>query len=244
MASAASAQTLRPLPLGRRDARRLRSRLAGPGYVPGELVVRFEPGTTCVRARRAQQRRRTPTCAAACLLPRAYLLRLPKDRDVHAAQRAYERNPNVQYAEPNFVGHLFATPNDPIFNNPPNLMWAMHNTGQRHRCGPRHPGRGHRRARGVGRDDGQLRRHGRHSRHRESTTTTPTSRRTSGTTRANPAPGRRRTTSTTTETARSTTSGDGTSRRTTTIPRTTRATAHTWPGSSVLSATTGRVFRA
>ena len=38
------------------------------------------------------------------LLPRAYLLRLPKDRDVRAAQRAYERNPNVQYAEPNYIG--------------------------------------------------------------------------------------------------------------------------------------------
>ena len=49
------------------------------------------------------------------LVPRAYLLRLPKDRDVRAAQRAYERDPNVQYAEPNYIGQLFATPNDPSF---------------------------------------------------------------------------------------------------------------------------------
>jgi subtilisin family serine protease len=61
-------------------------------------------------------------------VPRAYLLRLPEDRDVRAAARAYERNPNVQYAEPNHVGQLFATPNDSIFTQ--GYMWALHNTGQ------------------------------------------------------------------------------------------------------------------
>ena len=44
-----------------------------------------------------------PACGVVCCVPRAYLLRLPKDRDVRAAQRAYERDPNVHYAEPNYI---------------------------------------------------------------------------------------------------------------------------------------------
>ena len=77
---------------------------------------------------------------------------------------------------------------------------------ERHRHRHRHRGRGHRRARGMGPDDRQQRRDGRCRGHRASHTTIPTSRRTSGRTRASPAAARRRTASTTTATARSTTS--------------------------------------
>ena len=47
------------------------------------------------------------------LVPRAFLLRLAKGRDVPAAARAYERNPNVEYAQPNYIDEPVATtPND------------------------------------------------------------------------------------------------------------------------------------
>src|SRR6185503_11623230 len=70
-----------------------------PSYVPGELIVRFEPGTAASersalnKAQGARERRQLA-------VPRAFLLRLPKGDDVRAAERAYERNPNVQYAQP------------------------------------------------------------------------------------------------------------------------------------------------
>ncbi len=97
----------------------------GPGYVPGELVVRFKPGTagserSSLNAAHGADVRR------GLLVPRAYLLRLPKDRDVRAAERAYERNPNVQYAEPNFTYQLHLTPSEPAFPQ----LWGMNNTGQ------------------------------------------------------------------------------------------------------------------
>ena len=95
-------------------------------YVQGELIVRFTPGAAAGdrralnAAQGAQEERRL-------LVPRAFLLRLPAGRDVPAAARAYERNPNVQFAEPNYIGRPVATtPNDTSFP----LLWGMNNTGQ------------------------------------------------------------------------------------------------------------------
>jgi subtilisin family serine protease len=105
----------------------------GPGsaapqarFVPGELIVRFKPGTAASErsalnsAQGARELRRL-------LVPRAFLLRLPNGRDVRAAGRAYERNPNVEFAEPNYIDAPVATtPNDPSFSQ----LWGLHNTGQ------------------------------------------------------------------------------------------------------------------
>jgi hypothetical protein len=66
-------------------------------YVPGELVVRFRPGTPATERRAlnashgAREQRRLH-------VPRAFLLTLPGGRDVRAAAAAYERNPNVEFA--------------------------------------------------------------------------------------------------------------------------------------------------
>ena len=99
---------------------------AQPRYVPGELVVRFRPGAAAAERRSlnaaqgASEKRRL-------LVPRAFLLRLAKGRDVPAAARAYERNPNVEFAHPNYIAEpVSTTPNDSSFS----LLWGLHNTGQ------------------------------------------------------------------------------------------------------------------
>jgi subtilisin family serine protease len=124
MASGAPAQTLQVAPGSGTPPAPVTS--PGPGYVAGELVVRFKPGTSASE-RGALNAAQNADVRRAMLVPRTYLLRLPKDRDVPAAQRAYERNRNVQYAEPNFIGQLFATPNDPGYAP---FMWGLNNTGQ------------------------------------------------------------------------------------------------------------------
>ncbi len=61
------------------------------------------------------------------LVPRVFLVRLPPGRDIGAAAAAYERRPNVEYAEPNYIARPAATvPNDTRFGQ----LWALHNTGQ------------------------------------------------------------------------------------------------------------------
>jgi subtilisin family serine protease len=99
---------------------------AAPAFVPEQLLVRFRPGTSAAdraaanRAERAQEIR-------GLLVPRVFLLRLPPGRDVGAAAAAYERRPDVEYAEPNFIDRPVATvPNDTSFNQ----LWGLRNTGQ------------------------------------------------------------------------------------------------------------------
>lgn len=38
----------------------------------------------------------------------------------------YLKNPDIEYAEPNYIVHATLTPNDPGFGN----LWGLHNTGQ------------------------------------------------------------------------------------------------------------------
>jgi subtilisin family serine protease len=115
-----------PLPVG------AAAQPGGPGsapsarYVPDQLIVRFTPGATAA-ARRSLNASQGAREERALRVPRAFLLRLPAGRDVPAAAQAYERNPNVAYAEPNYIGEpVSTTPNDASFS----LLWGLHNTGQ------------------------------------------------------------------------------------------------------------------
>ena len=46
--------------------------------------------------------------------------------DISEAIRAYRLRPEVEYAEPDYIVHLWATPGDPLFPQ----MWNLLNTGQ------------------------------------------------------------------------------------------------------------------
>ena len=61
---------------------------AQPGYVPGQLLVRFDGG-------------------------KEQVLKLPADVGVSTAERALDANPAVAYAVPNYVAHASAVPDDP-----------------------------------------------------------------------------------------------------------------------------------
>ncbi|MEZ4359016.1 MAG: S8 family serine peptidase [Kofleriaceae bacterium] len=51
---------------------------------------------------------------------------LDKSVTVEAALELLRKDPTVKYAEPNYIVHAFATPNDARFNE----LWGMNNTGQ------------------------------------------------------------------------------------------------------------------
>jgi serine protease len=59
-----------------------------PGYVPGELLVRFEGGAE-------------------------HIVRVPPGLDLSAAEGALAANPGVAYALPNYIAHTSSVPNDP-----------------------------------------------------------------------------------------------------------------------------------
>ncbi len=88
--------------------------------------MRFTPGTAADE-RRSLNAGQGATEKQRLLVPRAYLLRLAKGREVPAAARAYERNPNVEFAHPNYIAEpVSTTPNDSSFSS----LWGLHNTGQ------------------------------------------------------------------------------------------------------------------
>jgi subtilisin family serine protease len=56
-------------------------------------------------------------------LDRIYYFHLPKDADIKAMVAEYERDPNVEYAEPNLVSRAYVVPNDPRYGT----QWGLKN---------------------------------------------------------------------------------------------------------------------
>jgi len=88
------------------------------GFQVGELLVKFRPGVS------ASAVEASPAPYGATRLRTLYgtdtqVWQVPEGQE-WATARLLKADPIVQYAEPNFIAHAFATPNDPYFNN----QWA------------------------------------------------------------------------------------------------------------------------
>jgi len=104
---------------------------AGPGpaaaapRMPTDVVVRFKPGTPSDEKNRAHVETDTEVLSE---IPRLRIERVSSKRgeSVDALLRSYAQNPNVEYAEPNYIVTASAVPNDPYLSN----LWGLHNIGQ------------------------------------------------------------------------------------------------------------------
>lgn len=93
---------------------------------PTRVLVRFKPGTTEGTRQGAHATALTQNVLQEySVVPGLQLVEVPNGQ-VPAAVNAYRNNPNVLYAEPDYVIHLAAVPNDAYFSN----LWGLHNTGQ------------------------------------------------------------------------------------------------------------------
>jgi hypothetical protein len=94
-------------------------------YIPSELLVRFKPGVPEEQIRRWHsslgviQRGQSK-------LTRVRRLQLPKGLLVDKAVALYRNNPDVDYAEPDYVRRAFVYPVDTYVG----LQWALKNTNQ------------------------------------------------------------------------------------------------------------------
>lgn len=95
----------------------------GLEYVPGEVVVTYEPG-----AARAEVAREVRAASLKTLpVPRTELLKIAPDRSVIAAVDRLNRTEGVEFAEPNYIFELRETvPDDLSFAE----LWGLSNTGQ------------------------------------------------------------------------------------------------------------------
>lgn len=97
----------------------------GQSFVPGELIVRFKPGVSR-GAQTAVLEGQGVLAQERLLLPGTVRVRLPSHSSVAGTAASFERNPGVQFAQPNYVYRAEAIPNDTFFN----LLWGLNNTGQ------------------------------------------------------------------------------------------------------------------
>jgi len=92
-----------------------------PEYVPDEILVAFKPGTPDGVRYQVHQR-----CGAAFYYPsfsgRFEKVKFSNGKSVEEMVRAYERDSNVDYAEPNYIAHAFFVPNDPFYK----YQWHFH----------------------------------------------------------------------------------------------------------------------
>ena len=94
-------------------------------FVPGEVLIKFKKGTSHAEIKashsnlRAREIRRIEPIGVR-------RIKLPSDISVKEAVAHYKMDPNVKYAEPNYIIHFAATPNDSAFGE----LWGLHNTGK------------------------------------------------------------------------------------------------------------------
>lgn len=92
----------------------------GQECVPGELLVKFRPGTSA-RMQAAVHHSMGGVAHGELAPLGVQVVALPPGTDPQQAASVYARDPNVQYAEPNSFYHAASVPNDPLFGQ----EWGM-----------------------------------------------------------------------------------------------------------------------
>jgi len=94
-------------------------------FVRGEVVVKYADGATT--AQKSNARSAADLAGSATRINGTAGARVVEvEGNVQAAVRRLERSAGVRYAEPNYVYHALATPNDPRFGE----LYGLNNTGQ------------------------------------------------------------------------------------------------------------------
>lgn len=94
-------------------------------YAADQVLIKFKSGIThqqvlsALSFYRVKPLRQIPEIDV-------FQVQIPSDLTVEEMLSLLKRNPDVEYAEPNYKTHILATPNDTLFQ----YQYALHNTGQ------------------------------------------------------------------------------------------------------------------
>ena len=95
-------------------------------YLEDEIIVRFRPGIADQQRKQVHEKLRGKALRHYKSVPGLERIRLAKGKNIKQALKEYLADPRVLYAEPNYIYHGDAAPNDPQFTN----LWGLRNTGQ------------------------------------------------------------------------------------------------------------------
>lgn len=129
-------------------------------YVPGETLVKFKRGVTVSQVAKINLQQ---GCSVLATSPYSGIKRLaiPEERSVLEMVKRYSQDPNVEYAQPNYICRAFWTPNDthysyqwhfdanhidmpgawdldttaPLYGGDPSIIVAVIDTGVAYRTG-------------------------------------------------------------------------------------------------------------
>ncbi|HDZ86853.1 MAG TPA: hypothetical protein ENH57_04085, partial [Actinobacteria bacterium] len=111
------------------SAREKASMVEIPDYKPGEVIVKYKKNTSSVSQARIKKDAGVKKTIKKLDLDsknNPVLLELKQNVDVEDAVDELEKEPLVEYAEPNYLAKSTFTPNDPSLAN----QWGFNNTGQ------------------------------------------------------------------------------------------------------------------
>jgi len=100
-------------------------RYEGPPYRPDEVLVKFKPTLseqtikTTIAAYQGKELKRIPRI-------NVYKIQIQTGTTLEETLFALKRNPDVEYAEPNYIAYIAETPNDSLFD----YQYALYNSGQ------------------------------------------------------------------------------------------------------------------
>jgi len=94
-------------------------------YAAGELLVKFKPGVTKAQSLKTHQSLGASVVRQYSFFPNLQHIKLPAGLAVKDAIVKYMSDPNIEYAEPNYIRRISMVPNDTYFNQ----QWALQNTG-------------------------------------------------------------------------------------------------------------------
>ncbi len=95
-------------------------------YKEGELIVKFKSGITSASSAAIHKAAGASVVKRYALVPNLERIKLPQGTSVKDAVMSYMANPDVEYAEPNYIAHkLSVIPNDSFFGN----QWSLQNLG-------------------------------------------------------------------------------------------------------------------
>jgi subtilisin family serine protease len=94
-------------------------------YIPGEVIVKFKSDTTAYKINTLHKKIGSLK-KMEFKGTRIHQMRLPDGVSVEEAVEYYKSDPDVEYAEPNYIVRIDSVPDDTYFNN----LWGLHNTGQ------------------------------------------------------------------------------------------------------------------
>ncbi len=107
------------------------------GSVPREVLIKIRKGASQAALANLEQIADAEESERVASFASGTVMRFrSRSKNVEALAAALEKNPNIEYVEPNYVLRLVATPNDTSFG----LLWGLKNTGQSIGGSPGFPG--------------------------------------------------------------------------------------------------------